>query len=75
MHQGPHDAALIRTIITLAKLLSLRTIAEGVEDCEQQEQLRSLGCDSAQGFLFGRPMSAEEVDARYSATGNAAVGR
>ncbi|HEX6943412.1 MAG TPA: EAL domain-containing protein, partial [Gemmatimonadaceae bacterium] len=75
MHQGPNDAALIRTIITLAKLLSLRTIAEGVEDCEQQEQLRSLGCDSAQGFLFGRPMSAEEVDARYSSSGNAAVGR
>jgi diguanylate cyclase (GGDEF)-like protein/PAS domain S-box-containing protein len=75
MHQGPNDAALIRTIIALAKLLSLRTIAEGVEDCEQQEQLRTLGCDSAQGFLFGRPMSADEVDARYSASGNAAVGR
>ena len=75
MHQGPNDAALIRTIIALAKLLSLRTIAEGVEDCEQQEQLRHLGCDSAQGFLFGRPMSADEVDARYSATGNAAVER
>ena len=75
MHQGPNDAALIRTIIALAKLLSLRTIAEGVEDSEQQEQLRTLGCDSAQGFLFGRPMSADEVDARYSASGNAAVGR
>ena len=75
MHQGPNDAALIRTIIALAKLLSLRTIAEGVEDCEQQEQLRTLGCDSAQGFLFGRPMSADEVDARYSSSGNAAVGR
>jgi diguanylate cyclase (GGDEF)-like protein/PAS domain S-box-containing protein len=73
MHQGPTDAALIRTIIALAKLLSLRTIAEGVEDCEQQQQLRDLGCDSAQGYLFGRPMSAEEVEARYSATGAAAT--
>jgi EAL domain-containing protein (putative c-di-GMP-specific phosphodiesterase class I) len=63
MHQGTHDAALVRTIITLAKLLSLRTIAEGVEDAEQQQQLRELGCDSAQGFLFGRPMSAEEIEA------------
>jgi diguanylate cyclase (GGDEF)-like protein/PAS domain S-box-containing protein len=62
MHQGPHDAALVRTIITLAKLLSLRTIAEGVEDIEQQEQLRELGCDSAQGFLFGRPMTVAEVE-------------
>jgi diguanylate cyclase (GGDEF)-like protein/PAS domain S-box-containing protein len=65
MHQGPQDTALIRTIITLAKLLSLRTIAEGVEDSAQQEQLRELGCDSAQGFLFGRPMSADEVEATY----------
>jgi diguanylate cyclase (GGDEF)-like protein/PAS domain S-box-containing protein len=62
MHQGGNDAALVRTIIALAKLLSLRTIAEGVEDTEQQEQLRALGCDSAQGFLFGHPMTVQEVD-------------
>ena len=62
MHQGPNDAALVRTIIALAKLLSLRTIAEGVEDTEQQEQLRELGCDSAQGFLFGHPMTVQEVE-------------
>lgn len=61
MHQGAHDVALVRTIIALAKMLSLRTIAEGVEDAEQQEQLRALGCDSAQGFLFGRPMTADEA--------------
>jgi len=66
MHQGPNDAALVRTIIALAKLLSLRTIAEGVEDCEQQEQLRELGCDSAQGFLFGRPMTVLEADTLIS---------
>ena len=62
MHQGEHDTALVRTIISLAKLLSLRTIAEGVEDTHQQQQLRDLGCDSAQGFLFGRPMTVEEID-------------
>ena len=73
MHQGPQDTALIRTIITLAKLLSLRTIAEGVEDSAQQEQLRALGCDSAQGFLFGRPMSAEEVEEMYP-TGSVTTG-
>ena len=66
MHQGPHDTALVRTIIALAKLLSLRTIAEGVEDAEQQQQLRELGCDSAQGFLFGRPMNVAEIDAILS---------
>jgi len=63
MHQGANDAALVRTIIGLAKLLSLNTIAEGVEDTEQQQQLRELGCDSAQGFLFGRPMGVAQIDA------------
>ena len=63
MHQGPHDTALVRTIIALAKLLSLRTIAEGVEDIQQRQQLRELGCDSAQGFLFGHPMTVDETDA------------
>jgi EAL domain-containing protein (putative c-di-GMP-specific phosphodiesterase class I) len=66
MHQGSQDAALVRTIITLAKLLSLRTIAEGVEDAEQQERLKELGCDSAQGFLFGRPMPVSEIDSLLS---------
>jgi diguanylate cyclase (GGDEF)-like protein/PAS domain S-box-containing protein len=62
MRQGSHDAALVRTIVALARMLSLRTIAEGVEDSSQQSQLRELGCDSAQGFLFGRPMTVNEVD-------------
>jgi len=62
MHQGANDAALVRTIIGLAKLLSLHAVAEGVEDTGQQEQLRDLGCDSAQGFLFGRPMNAQEAE-------------
>jgi len=66
MHQGPHDTALVRTIIALAKLLSLRTIAEGVEDAQQQQQLRELGCDSAQGFLFGKPMTADQIESLYS---------
>ena len=67
MHQKTKDAALVRTIITLAKLLSLRTIAEGVEDAEQQERLKELGCDSAQGFLFGRPMPVQDIDALLAA--------
>jgi EAL domain-containing protein (putative c-di-GMP-specific phosphodiesterase class I) len=70
MHQGSQDTALVRTIIALAKLLSLSTIAEGVEDAHQQQQLRELGCDSAQGFLFGRPMGVEEVEALLQEAGN-----
>jgi diguanylate cyclase (GGDEF)-like protein/PAS domain S-box-containing protein len=69
MHQGSHDTALVRTIIQLAKLLSLSTIAEGVEDTHQQKQLQELGCDSAQGFLFGRPMCVEEIDVILASAG------
>jgi diguanylate cyclase (GGDEF)-like protein/PAS domain S-box-containing protein len=60
--RGTHDAALVRTIVSLAGTLTLRTIAEGVEDARQQEQLRDLGCDAAQGFLFSRPVSAQEFE-------------
>jgi EAL domain-containing protein (putative c-di-GMP-specific phosphodiesterase class I) len=60
--RGNNDAALVRTIIALADMLTLRTIAEGVEDSRQQAQLQALGCDSAQGFLFSRPMAAREID-------------
>jgi diguanylate cyclase (GGDEF)-like protein/PAS domain S-box-containing protein len=74
MHQGPNDTALVRTIIALAKLLSLRTIAEGVEDSAQQQQLRELGCDSAQGFLFGRPMSVAEAESMMASVAAVADG-
>jgi len=47
----------------MARSLDLRTVAEGVETEAQLEQLRALGCDSAQGFYFGRP----EAAARYPA--------
>jgi diguanylate cyclase (GGDEF)-like protein/PAS domain S-box-containing protein len=58
---GSNEAALVRTIIALSRILGLRTIAEGVDDERQRKQLVSLGCDAAQGFLFGRPMAAREI--------------
>ncbi len=67
MHQRGHDASLVRTIIGLARLLSLSAVAEGVEDDAQSEELRRLGCNAAQGFLFGAPMHASEVAAFLAA--------
>lgn len=63
LRQGVRDDALIRTILALAEMLSLGTVAEGIEDAEQCERLRNLGCTAGQGYLFGRPLIAAQVDA------------
>ena len=57
------DTAFARTIIALGETLSLRTVAEGVEDPEQQAQLRALGCSLGQGYLFARPGAAADIEA------------
>ncbi|MBC7896046.1 MAG: EAL domain-containing protein [Cytophagaceae bacterium] len=59
--RGPNEDALARTIIALGDLLTLRTIAEGVEHEGQHERLRALGCDFGQGWLFGKPISAKHM--------------
>ena len=61
--RGGSDIALARTIIMLGNTLGLRTIAEGIEDERQREQLELLGCSFGQGFLFARPMSASATEA------------
>ncbi|MBP9106433.1 MAG: EAL domain-containing protein, partial [Gemmatimonadaceae bacterium] len=60
--RGSHDDALARTIIALGDLLTLRTIAEGVEHARQHARLRDLGCDYGQGYLFSRPLAPADVD-------------
>ncbi len=53
------DAAIVETILGLARHLQLRVVAEGVEDERTRDRLASMGCDVAQGYLFSRPVSAE----------------
>jgi EAL domain-containing protein (putative c-di-GMP-specific phosphodiesterase class I) len=55
-------AALVRAIVSLGESMSLKTIAEGIENAQQAERLRGLGCDFGQGFFYGMPMSAEELE-------------
>lgn len=61
---GPdaEDSAIVAAVISLAETLELETIAEGVETIQQLELLRELGCRSAQGFLFSRPLPPAEVE-------------
>ena len=57
-----HDRAISAAIITMGKSLGLRVIAEGVEIHEQLALLKSLGCFGCQGYLFSKPVSAQEAE-------------
>lgn len=58
----PDDAVIIEAIIALAGKLKLGLIAEGVETHNQTELLLELGCDQAQGYLYGRPVPHQELE-------------
>jgi diguanylate cyclase (GGDEF)-like protein len=59
------DEAIIRHVTALAHDLGCVTVAEGVENEEHRPQLRDLGVDMAQGFLFGRSMPPEQISAMF----------
>ena len=61
MSMSAEHMAIVSTIINLARALRINVVAEGVETEEQAAKLLELGCDEAQGFLFSRPVPAEEV--------------
>ncbi|MEG3899815.1 MULTISPECIES: EAL domain-containing protein [unclassified Microcoleus] len=58
---GEQPLQIVRAIVTLAHNLGLNAIAEGVETVEQLEQLRALGCELAQGYLFSKPLDSAAI--------------
>ncbi len=61
MTTNPDDMAIVSAIISLARNLNLKVVAEGVETDEQSKLLRLLKCDEIQGFLFSKPVPAAQV--------------
>jgi EAL domain-containing protein (putative c-di-GMP-specific phosphodiesterase class I) len=59
--RGSPEAALVEAIVSMSRSMSLTPIAEGVENVEQERELRRMGCDLAQGFLFAKPGPPNEV--------------
>ena len=66
--EDPNDAAIARTILTLAASLDLGVVAEGVEIAGQRDFLKENGCRAFQGYLFGRPLPVQLLDLRDTAS-------
>jgi EAL domain-containing protein (putative c-di-GMP-specific phosphodiesterase class I) len=58
---NPDDAAITTAILSMAKSLNLKVIAEGVEDEAQMSFLRAHQCDEIQGYYFSKPLAVDKV--------------
>ena len=79
MLERDESEKIVDAIVALAASLGMVTVAEGVETCQLNRALKQKGCHFGQGFFFGRPMPARDVDAlldaqRGEAGGNAKAG-
>lgn len=63
--ESKKSKTIIKHVIKMAKELEIQTITEGVENVEQAEFLRNIGCDMAQGFLYSRPIPITEFADKY----------
>jgi EAL domain-containing protein (putative c-di-GMP-specific phosphodiesterase class I) len=65
MLDSDKDHAIVKAVIDLAHNFSLRVVAEGVENVQIADRLADLGCDVLQGYVFDRPLTAEDFDRSY----------
>jgi len=74
LEKNPADQQLVQAIVSIARGLGQKTVAEGVEDADTLATVRKLGVDYAQGFHLGRPEPAED-DAQAERHGNVTVAK
>ena len=62
MNTGDSAKQYVAAIISIGHIMNFGVISEGVEDMEQLETLRSIGCDFIQGYFWGRPLDPEAAE-------------
>jgi diguanylate cyclase (GGDEF)-like protein/PAS domain S-box-containing protein len=62
LKRNGNESPLSRAVLSLGRTLNIPTVAEGIENQEQWQRLRDLGCELGQGYLIARPMSAEKLE-------------
>ncbi len=65
MQEASRNCQIVRTIIALSNQLGLAVVAEGIETLEQLQILRDLKCEFGQGYLFSKPLSVQEIEAKF----------
>ena len=68
LNTSTEDTAIVKAVVDMAHALHLSTVAEGVETPEQLAELRELGCDMAQGYLFSRPQPPDTIEELFAGT-------
>jgi EAL domain-containing protein (putative c-di-GMP-specific phosphodiesterase class I) len=68
MDSAPEQSAIVKAIVSLAHNLGMLVVAEGVETSAQAEALRALRCERGQGYLFSKPLPADDAE-RFLASG------
>jgi EAL domain-containing protein (putative c-di-GMP-specific phosphodiesterase class I) len=63
MLKDPTVMTLVTTVITMAHALMLKVVAEGVDEEGQAKELKRLGCDQMQGYLFSKPVDFDAISA------------
>ncbi len=66
LSERSQDRAIVRAIIQMAKSLNLATTGEGIEDDATLAALIELGCEQGQGFILGRPVSADDFERQFA---------